>query len=122
MLGGYVPDTGPSPTPNAINQGPCPNHTYDLTNATDIHSVDRNCGSAFFPAGYEGGAFAFHGQREIPAGLTQAWNQVPPCSGRLSTWRYPALALVFAGVVVALAGCLIFRTRKRQSPTAAIPQ
>src|SRR5450759_4016439 len=39
------------------------------------------------------------------------WIKEPPCAHRLSTWRYPAVALLIAGVIVALAGFFIFRTR-----------
>jgi hypothetical protein len=112
------PGYTPPPVPNAIGQGPCPSNTYEPTN---LVSAERNCGSAFFPAAFESGALVYSngGPRiqPIPAGVTQSWSQVPPCSGRLSTWRYPAIALLIAGVVAAFAGFFIFRTRKRSPAT-----
>jgi len=108
----------PGPPPNVYGHGPCPSNQYQLGPSD---SADRNCGSAFFASAYDSGAYV-RGSGPAAAGLTSVWSQVPPCSGRLSTWRYPALALVFAGVIVALAGFFIFRARKRRSSTAAVPQ
>jgi len=108
----------PGPPPNVYGHGPCPSNQYDFGAPFD---VERNCGSAFFASAYDSGAYV-HGSGLPAAGTTQAWSQVPPCSGRLSTWRYPALSLVFAGLIVALAGFVIFRTRKPASHTDAVPQ
>jgi hypothetical protein len=127
-----VPPTPPATVPyepgyqaptNAIGQGPCPSNTYDLGSGATQY-LDRNCGSAFFPASYDSGVYVpSTSQRAIPAGVTEGWSKVPPCSGRLSTWRYPAVALLVAGAIVALVGFFIFRPRKRHpADTVSVPQ
>jgi hypothetical protein len=108
----YFPPRAPQGAPlprNPIGQGECPSQTYgpDL-----ISSLKRSCGSALMPASYDAGALVLSGGRQqIPAGATQAWSVVPPCAHRLSTWRYPAIALLVAGAIVALTGFFIFRRR-----------
>ena len=113
----YTPKPSTRLPPNAIGEGPCPSNAYDLSASTEVHSIERDCGSALLPAGYEDGALAGHGK--IPDGVTQAWSQVPPCSHRLSTWRYPAVALLIAGGVIALAGFFIFRKRPKREVSEA---
>jgi hypothetical protein len=103
----------------AIGQGDCPSHTYELNMNSGVHTVDRNCGSAFLPAAYDSGAIG-SGAGSIPAGVTQRWAGLPPCGHQISTWRYRAVALLATGAIAALAGFFIFRTRKLY-PNGAAP-
>jgi ABC-type branched-subunit amino acid transport system permease subunit len=74
----------------------------------------RNCGSALLTADYTSGALPPGSNLAQPANGDPpplGWIKEPPCAHRLSTWRYPAVALLIAGVIAALAGFFIFRTR-----------
>lgn len=91
--------------------GDCPGNTFGLTSSSNLRAVERNCGSAFLTAAYDSGAMGPDAGK-IPPGVTQRWAVVPPCSSRVSAWRYPAVSLVVGGVVIALAGFFIFRPRR----------
>ena len=90
-----------------VDVGSCPSR---LLAADDTHAVSRSCGSAFLPTDPSSGA-ADPAATTVGAGTTQQWARVPDCGGRVAAWRYPAIALVAAGLVIALAGSALFRSR-----------
>lgn len=65
-------------------------HAYGVP----ISGFSVSCGSAFFPLGNDANAVS---------------NVGNVCAQRQSAWRYPAIALLVAAGVVALAGFFIFR-------------